>query len=167
MSITTIETPIGKVIAAGDDDFLYMISFEDSKNLEKKLQILSENYSCNFVEGTNKVLEKFKYEFSEYFEGNLKNFTLPLKTVGSEFQKQVWQQLQQLPYGTYQTYGDLAKSLGRSASHSRAVGAACGANAHLLVIPCHRVVASGSKGGFSCGIDRKEWLLELETKYKI
>lgn len=71
----------------------------------------------------------------------------------------------ELPYGSTSTYGEIAKALGRPASHARAVGAACGANAHLLVIPCHRVVASGSKGGFSCGLNRKEWLLNHEKKF--
>lgn len=71
-----------------------------------------------------------------------------------------------MPYGSTQSYGDLAKSLGRSASHARAIGAACGANPHLLVIPCHRLVASNAKGGgFSSGLDRKEWLLNHEKKY--
>lgn len=68
-------------------------------------------------------------------------------------------------YGTTQTYGELAKALGRSGSHARAIGAACGANAHIIVVPCHRIVASSSKGGFSCGVDRKDWLLQHEMKY--
>lgn len=77
----------------------------------------------------------------------------------------VWQKLQELPYGSTQTYGDVAKALGRASSHARAIGAACGANSHLIVIPCHRIVASGSKGGFTGGLDRKDWLLEHENKF--
>lgn len=81
--------------------------------------------------------------------------------------QEVWNKLTEIPYGTTETYGDLAKDLGRSASHSRAVGAACGANAHLIVIPCHRLVATGSKGGFSSGIDRKEWLIKHEKEFAL
>ncbi|XP_052753370.1 methylated-DNA--protein-cysteine methyltransferase-like [Galleria mellonella] len=163
--ITTIDSPVGKIVAAADDEFLYLVTFEDSKKIDKKLRALSKELPCNFLEGTNKVLKKLKHELSEYFKGNLKIFSVQIKAIGSDFQKQVWDQLQQVPYGTYQTYGDIAKSLGRSGNHSRAVGGACGANTHLLVVPCHRVVASNSKGGFSSGIDRKEWLLEHEKKY--
>lgn len=79
--------------------------------------------------------------------------------------QEVWKKMKEVPYGSTQTYGDLAKSIGRSASHSRAVGAACGANGHVFVIPCHRIVASNSKGGFSSGVDRKEWLLLHEKKH--
>lgn len=77
----------------------------------------------------------------------------------------MWDKLLQLPYGSTLTYGDLAKALGRPASHSRAVGAACGANSLLLVVPCHRLVASGSKGGYNSGVDRKSKLIELEKSY--
>ncbi|XP_059052147.1 methylated-DNA--protein-cysteine methyltransferase [Achroia grisella] len=167
VNIISFESPVGKIVAAADDDFLYFVCFEDSKKIEKKIQSLSEELSCNFLEGTNKVLESLKYELSEYFEGNLKTFSVQIKTTGSDFQKQVWAKLHQLPYGTCQTYSDLAKSIGLSGSYSRAVGAACGANSHLLVVPCHRIVAVGSRGGFSSGIDRKEWLLEHEKKHTL
>lgn len=71
----------------------------------------------------------------------------------------------ELPYGSTQTYGQLAKALGRPPTHSRAVGAACGANGLLLVVPCHRLVASGSKGGYNSGVDRKDKLIEHEKKW--
>lgn len=77
----------------------------------------------------------------------------------------MWNKLLEVPYGSTNTYGDLAKLLGRPASHARAVGSACGANSHILLIPCHRLVSTASKGGFSCGIDRKEWLLKHEKKF--
>ncbi|KAJ2949199.1 hypothetical protein O0L34_g6144 [Tuta absoluta] len=160
-----MDTPVGKVIAVADDDFLYIVSFEDSKNFEKKLQAVADELSCKFVEKQNSLLLKFELELKLYFEAGSKEFTIPLKTIGSGFQKEVWQKLLELPYGSTQTYGDIAKALGRPASHSRAVGAACGANAHLLVIPCHRVVATNTKGGFTSGVDRKEWLLKHEKEH--
>lgn len=79
-------------------------------------------------------------------------------------EQEVWTKLQEMPYASTQTYGELAVTIGRPGS-ARAVGAACGANAHILLIPCHRLVASGSNGGFSCGLDRKEWLLHHENKH--
>ncbi|KAL4715419.1 hypothetical protein ACJJTC_015322 [Scirpophaga incertulas] len=164
--IHSLDSPVGNVTAVADNDHLFMLSFEDSKNFEKKIQYISNKLHCKFEKGTNKLLLQLEDELSLYFKGSLNNFTIPLKTVGSDFQEDVWKKLRELPYGTTQTYGDIAKSLGRSAAHARAVGAACGANAHLLIIPCHRVVATGSKGGFSCGMDRKEWLIEHENKHR-
>nr|XP_021185543.2 methylated-DNA--protein-cysteine methyltransferase, inducible [Helicoverpa armigera] len=161
--VNNFESPVGQVTAAADDDFLYIVTFEDSKNFEKHFDTLAKELSCKYIESKNKVLEKFEKEFTDYIDGKLKNFTVPIKTHGSDFQKDVWNKLLELPYGSTQTYGDLAKALGRPPSHSRAVGAACGANALLVVVPCHRLIASGSKGGgYDAGVDRKDKLIQLE-----
>ncbi|KAI8436927.1 hypothetical protein MSG28_010353, partial [Choristoneura fumiferana] len=137
--VTTIESPIGELVAAADEEYLYTVIFEDSKAFDKTFKILSEELSCSFKEQKNDVLKQFEEELKSYLSGNLKKFTVPIKTYGSDFQKEVWNKLLEIPYGSKQSYGDLAKSMGRPASHSRAVGAACGANAHLVVIPCHRL----------------------------
>lgn len=93
-------------------------------------------------------------------------FDLPLTAVGTEFQRKVWQEISAIPRGAVRTYGHLAKVIG---SHPRAVGQACGANWFPLVIPCHRVTASGGLGGFSNQNDEngfhlsvKRWLLRHE-----
>ncbi len=90
-------------------------------------------------------------------------FDLPLPAVGSEFQRKVWAAISAIPRGTVRTYGQVAKHIG---SAPRAVGQACGANWYPLVIPCHRVTASGGLGGFSNHDDEngfhlsvKRWLL--------
>ncbi|XP_026746879.1 uncharacterized protein LOC113508104 [Trichoplusia ni] len=162
--VNTFESPVGTVIAAADENYLYIATFEDSKNFEKCFDVVAKELSCKYILKKNEVLQTFEKELSAYFEGKLKKFTIPIKTFGSDFQKEVWKKLMDLPYGSTQSYGDLAKDLGRSASHSRAVGAACGANALLIVVPCHRLVASGSKGGYNSGVDRKDKLIELEKK---
>ncbi|KAG6452761.1 methylated-DNA--protein-cysteine methyltransferase, inducible [Manduca sexta] len=162
--LSIFESPVGKMVLAADDEFVYLVAFEDSKNFDKMFQNLSKELSCCFVESTNNVLKLLQEELSDYFDGKAKKFSVPLKTFGSDFQKEVWEKLIELPYGSTQSYGDLAKAMGRSASYARAIGAACGANAHLIVIPCHRLVGSNNKGGFSCGINRKDWLLEHEKK---
>ncbi|CAG9102768.1 unnamed protein product [Plutella xylostella] len=165
---STVKTPVGNIIACASDEYLYLVAFEDSKNLVKNIQAIHNEVSCSFEENSNiKVFQKLKEELALYFNGSLKKFTVPCKTLGSEFQKEVWKNLQELPYSTTMSYGDFAKTMGRPASHARAVGSACGANAHLLVIPCHRLVASGSKGGFNSGKDRKEWLIDHEKKFSI
>lgn len=86
VNVDTFNTPIGKVIAAADDDNLYILSFEDSKNLEKKFETLFSQLKCKFVESKNKLIEKIEEEFSQYFKGNLKKFSVPVKFFGTEFQ---------------------------------------------------------------------------------
>ncbi len=111
---------------------------------------------------SSSVLMRVCDELSEYFDGKRQTFSFPIKTDGTEFQKLVWHELMQVPYGEITTYGELAKKIGRSAS-ARAVGNAVGKNPLLIVIPCHRVCrGDGTLGGFSAGIGRKKALLKAE-----
>jgi methylated-DNA-[protein]-cysteine S-methyltransferase len=100
-------------------------------------------------------------ELDAYFSGALKCFTVPLAPKGTAFQKQVWNALLDIPYGTTTTYGALAKLLGNPGA-MRAVGAANGANPIWLLIPCHRVVGSQGLHGYAGGLARKAWLLRHE-----
>ena len=99
-----------------------------------------------------------------YFQGREIAFSTPLSgKLGTEFQCQVWQALREIPYGKYESYGDLALRLGLPISSARAVGNACSQNPLLIIFPCHRVVAStGVLTGYSAGIAWKRALLELE-----
>jgi len=100
-------------------------------------------------------------EVSEYLDGKRKKFDLPLDVVGTEFQKKVWKELCKIPYGKTVTYKEIAKKLGTIGV--RAVGAAIGKNPLCIVIPCHRVIASGGGlGGYSGGLQIKNKLLLLE-----
>lgn len=83
----SFDSPLGKITSVADGNYLYMVCFEDSKNLEKTIQMLSKELSCNFVEEKNKILLLFEEELAAYLEGNLKKFTVPLKMIGSDFQK--------------------------------------------------------------------------------
>ena len=96
-----------------------------------------------------------------YFAGKAPEVSgLPLSPKGTAFQKKVWQELLNIPYGTTNTYGALAGRLGSSA---RAVGSAVGRNPISIVIPCHRVLAAdGSLTGYAGGLENKEKLLQLE-----
>ncbi|HEY0801667.1 MAG TPA: methylated-DNA--[protein]-cysteine S-methyltransferase, partial [Steroidobacteraceae bacterium] len=98
----------------------------------------------------------------EYFAGARREFDLPLKMAGTDFQKQVWSELTKIPFGQTRSYGQLAKRLGNP-NGSRAVGLANGRNPIAIIVPCHRVIgADGSLTGFGGGIDRKQWLLTHE-----
>ena len=111
------------------------------------------------------ILAEAVRQLSAYFAGRRSDFDLPLAPEGSTFQQQVWRALQEIPYGATATYGELARSLGRTAAASRAVGMANGRNPLPIVIPCHRVIgAKGALIGYSGGMDRKQRLLTLEQR---
>ena len=97
-----------------------------------------------------------------YFSGRKPDFLPPIKLIGTPFQRHVWQALMDIPYGTTTTYGALALRVGcRSA---QAVGQAVGRNPVAIIVPCHRVIGSdGSLTGYAYGMERKEYLLRLET----
>lgn len=110
------------------------------------------------------VLNKAVQQLEAYFNGTAKNFDLPLCPKGTEFQKKVWQALQQIPYGETRCYQDIAAAIGNE-NASRAVGMANNKNPIPIIIPCHRVIGKNGKlVGYAGGIDIKEKLLKLERK---
>jgi methylated-DNA-[protein]-cysteine S-methyltransferase len=99
-----------------------------------------------------------------YFAGELTEFDLPMKMIGTEFQKTVWRELLNIPFGVTISYGELADRVGNP-NASRAVGAANGRNPISIIVPCHRVIGSNGKlTGYGGGLERKEWLLAHESK---
>lgn len=105
-------------------------------------------------------------QFKEYFAGQRQQFKLPLNPVGTTFQKQVWQALQAIPYGSTTSYLQLAKNLGNPKA-IRAVAAANGKNPLWIVVPCHRVIGSnGALVGYAGGLHVKKWLLAHEAPVK-
>lgn len=109
------------------------------------------------------LLQAAKRELLEYLEGRRREFDLPLKPEGTEFQKRVWKALLTIPYGETRSYGQIAAQIGNPKA-CRAVGMANHKNPLPIVIPCHRVIGSGgSLVGYGGGLDRKVWLLKLEN----
>ncbi|MFK0189497.1 methylated-DNA--[protein]-cysteine S-methyltransferase [Kitasatospora sp. NPDC090308] len=103
-------------------------------------------------------------QLTAYFAGARTSFDLPLAPVGTPFRQRIWDALDDIPYGTTLTYGQLADVAGQSPRAVRAVGGAVGANPLLIIRPCHRVMgANGSLTGFAAGIDAKRWLLAHES----
>ena len=108
------------------------------------------------------LLHEAEQQIMAYLEGKRQQLDFPIRMMGTPFQQRVWHALQQIPYGTTRTYGEIATSIGNPRA-SRAVGMACNKNPLLLIVPCHRVVgANGKLTGFAYGTDAKQWLLELE-----
>jgi methylated-DNA-[protein]-cysteine S-methyltransferase len=109
------------------------------------------------------LLDEAAAQLADYFAGARRAFALPLAPEGSAFKRRVWDELVRIPYGETRSYGALARALG-DAALTRAVGAANGANPLPIVVPCHRVVgATGGLVGYAGGLDRKRFLLELES----
>ena len=119
--------------------------------------------SPRYERGGSAVLAEAHRQLSEYFAGTRREFDLPLRPVGTEFQRRVWDVLATVPWGTTTTYGAIAARLDLPPGASRAVGAANGANPLPVVLPCHRVIGSdGTLTGYAGGLDRKALLLRLE-----
>jgi len=105
-------------------------------------------------------------QLDEYFSEKRKEFDLPVKFIGTKFQQRVWEELAKIPYGKIKTYGEVAHSI-NSKDANRAVGNACKMNPLLIVVPCHRVLGAQNKlTGFSIGLDKKSFLLDLEKTYE-
>jgi methylated-DNA-[protein]-cysteine S-methyltransferase len=150
------ETPIGDLLLAGNEDALHIIGFpEGSMRREAEADWI---YS-------DKPFVEARRQLGAYFAGELQSFDLKLSPNGTEFQLQVLDELQKIPYGTTASYGDIAKRIGRPKA-VRAVGAANGRNPLPIIIPCHRVIgSSGDLTGFGGGIPTKKALLRLELEH--
>lgn len=111
----------------------------------------------------NTIFADAESQLAQYFEGRLKQFKLDLHPKGTDFQKQVWQALLTIPYGTTVSYGKIAKQIDNPKAF-RAVGLANRANPIPIIIPCHRVIGKNGKlTGFASGLDIKQALLDLES----
>lgn len=166
IDFTRIETDLGTMVACATDKGVCLLEFSDRKGLETELKQLSKYHNANVVQGQNKYFEQLKEELDAYFEGRLKEFKVPLDISGTDFQKQVWQALVEIPYGTTSSYLRQAEVLGKPSS-VRAVANANGMNKIAIVIPCHRVVGSdGSLTGYAGGLWRKRKLIDLEKDNK-
>ncbi len=120
------------------------------------------NSNLPFGECTDcSVLTEATRQIDEYLTGKRMTFDLPLKMEGTDFRKKVWDELCKIPYGEVATYSDIAKRIGRPNAY-RAVGNACNSNPIPLIVPCHRVVASGGIGGYGGGLSLKKKLMTIE-----
>lgn len=160
--IKRIETPLGAMVAVGDDTSLYLLEFADRRMLATQMQTLKKRYGCTMAPGDSSVLSATRAQLDEYFAGNRREFSLPLDLRGSTFQQKVWQELLKVPYGRTLSYGEMASRLG-CPDAQRAVGKANGDNRIAILVPCHRVIKSdGTLCGYGGGLWRKKRLLELE-----
>jgi AraC family transcriptional regulator of adaptative response/methylated-DNA-[protein]-cysteine methyltransferase len=162
--VNRIHTPLGPMVAAAADDGLHLLEFADRRMLETQFKRLARLTARPIVTGTHDLIADTSEQMNEYFAGDRKDFDLPLKMIGSDFQVAVWNQLQSIPYGQTISYEILAKDIGRPGAQ-RAVGRANGDNRWAIIVPCHRVIRSdGTLSGYGGGVWRKQRLLDHERK---
>ncbi|MFV0527884.1 MAG: methylated-DNA--[protein]-cysteine S-methyltransferase [Lachnospiraceae bacterium] len=159
--VTTYESPIGELTLACDGQYLTGVWLAGQKYYGSTLE-------ADSVKKENAILIAAKDWLDRYFAKEQPAISeLPLKPAGGAFRQQVWELLQEIPYGEVVTYGSIAKKMaqkmGRDSMSSQAVGGAVGHNPIAIIIPCHRVVgSSGSLTGYAGGLDAKVSLLTLE-----
>jgi methylated-DNA-[protein]-cysteine S-methyltransferase len=152
MNYGYIDSPVGKLLIAGSDAGICLISFPKGKDYASQ---------SGWIPNLDPLSEAVQ-QVEKYFSGELKIFALKLDIKGTLFQLKVWDALRAIPYGRTVSYGDIAHRIG-SPGAARAVGGAVGRNPVPIVIPCHRVIGTNGKlTGFGGGMDVKETLLALE-----
>ena len=143
-----------------------MLEFTSRKSMARGFEALRKSYGRAITPGRTAITAQIKAELAAYFKGTLQQFKTPLAPSGTNFQKQVWAALLEIPYGQSCAYSDLALRVGNEKA-VRAVASANARNLLALIIPCHRVIAKdGSLGGYAGGIDKKDWLLAHEAAHK-
>ncbi|HZW77898.1 MAG TPA: methylated-DNA--[protein]-cysteine S-methyltransferase [Flavobacteriaceae bacterium] len=146
-----IPSPIGNLKISASEDSIVSIEFTTEE--------------VTAVSPSSLLLREAQKQLEEYFHKERQEFSLPLSPYGTTFQQKVWKQLQQIPYGETRSYRDIAIELG-NLRQIRAAATANGKNPIPIVIPCHRVIGSnGSLTGYSGGLEKKKWLLELENPF--
>jgi methylated-DNA-[protein]-cysteine S-methyltransferase len=159
-SYTEIDSPIGPLLLKTDGEALTAIYMDVPNRPPRDLDECVRDAGAGPLPQAARQLE-------EYFKGERREFDLPLRMHGTEFQRRAWQSLREIPYGETRSYGEQAKRIGNP-NASRAVGLANGRNPIPIVVPCHRVIgADGSLTGFGGGIERKRWLLAHEGLFYI
>jgi methylated-DNA-[protein]-cysteine S-methyltransferase len=162
--IETLKTPVGELIAGDFNGMLCLLDWKYRRTRSSIDKRISEGLNAQYKVGNTPIIEHLKIQLSNYFTRNAYEFDLPIQTVGTDFQKTVWNELLKIPYGETRSYLELSQRLGNEKA-IRAVASANGANAISIIIPCHRIIGSnGELTGYAGGIPAKKKLLQLESK---
>ena len=158
------ESPCGTLLLGSFNDRLCLCDWQAGKHGERVAGRLKRVLQADFEDGASAVIDRAAAQLDEFFSGERQEFDVPLLSVGTDFQKKVWNELLKIPYGNTVSYGEMAHRIGMSKA-VRAVANANGANAISIFIPCHRVIGGdGSLTGYAGGLAVKKLLLDLERK---
>lgn len=157
------DSPCGILQLGSFDNKLCLCDWVVEKHHDHVVRRLKRELKAEFEEGNSEMIEMTVRELDEFFCSKRRVFDIPLLLVGTDFQKLVWRELLNIPYGKTVSYGEMANQLGMPKA-VRAVANANGANAISIIVPCHRVIGSDhSLTGYGGGLAAKRKLLELES----
>ena len=165
LSKRTIITPVGKLFLTASDVAVTELLFENHRAEVDGLEVTSFPVAESLFEITDShvILDQVEAELLEYFACKRQTFTVPLAPSGTDFQRDVWTELQKISFGKTISYIELARRMGDE-KKTRAVGLANGKNPISIFIPCHRVIgANGHLVGYGGGIENKRWLIDFEA----
>jgi len=164
IATTVLNTPLGKMFVASTSKGICLLTFYDETKIPKQLEKLKKFFDADIMSAHNVHFDTLKNELDEYFDNKREFFEVPLQLLGTPFQIKVWKILQAIPYGNTISYQEQASLI----NNEKAVRAVANANANnliALIVPCHRVIGkSGKLTGYAGGIEKKEFLLNLEKK---
>jgi len=162
INIQYYKTKYGEFVLGSFKERLCLLDFRYRKMRTTVDNRLKKGLNAEFVEQDTAILKETRKQLDEYFNMERREFDIPIITVGTDFQKSVWEALIKVPYGTTSTYLQLAKSIGNEKA-VRAVASANGANSIGIIIPCHRIIGTnGELIGYGGGLSLKKRLLKLE-----
>ena len=166
ININYFDSKYGELILGSYDNKLCLCDWRYRKKRDAIDSRIKQGLKADYREKGDSILQETRKQLDEYFGHQRKIFDIPLLTVGTPFQKSVWNSLLTIPFGETASYQQLAEDIGNTKA-VRAVASANGANSLSIFIPCHRVIGSnGSLTGYAGGLHRKKWLLEHESPYK-
>ena len=162
INIQYFKTTYGEMILGSFDNKLVMADWRYRKMRDSIDNRLQKNLKADYKEKNSEVLDTTRQQLNEYFENKRKAFDLPIIFAGTDFQKNVWNELINIPYGKTCSYLELANSISNTKA-VRAVANANGANAISIIVPCHRIIGkNGALVGYAGGLPAKKKLLDLE-----
>lgn len=158
--LSRISTLVGELHAAATTKHLIMLEYPNQQRIDKHLATLEKIYEL--IEGATDITRQLEVELSDYFNGNLTQFSTPIQLIGTDFQKSVWEQIRHIPYGQTRSYQDQSEVMNQPLA-IRAIANANGQNKLAIIVPCHRIIgSSGAMTGYSGGTTNKKLLLDLE-----
>lgn len=161
--IHQINSPLGLLTVGATDKGICLLEFDDEQRIAKHLAQFNKREEVELITAKSDLITQAEEQLKAYFDGERKEFDLPLDMVGTDFQLKVWKELLKVPYGITRSYKEQAIAVG-DLKAIRAVATTNGENRISILIPCHRIIgADGSLTGYGGGIWRKQKLLELET----
>ncbi|MCC5922055.1 MAG: methylated-DNA--[protein]-cysteine S-methyltransferase [Cyclobacteriaceae bacterium] len=158
-----IDTPLGQMYSLATEEGICMLLFTDQPHADQRAKVLSKKLNAILIPRKTTFQEQLESELGEYFRGMRTEFEVPIHSIGSMFQKKVWESLLSIPYGQASSYKSQASKIDAEQA-VRAVATANAQNPILILYPCHRIIGSdGQLKGYSGGLERKKYLLEMES----